>query len=113
MFYIVLYDSQQYNSSKACEKYVFPAVILLIGSSSKLTRRPRGGGQQANFYSEGLKAKWIHSALDIIHSLIEWKFECDRLLSPAASVCKSSLLNEDAMSMLKPFMLLFWGNVSY
>ena len=29
----------------------------LVGSSSKLTRRPRGGGQQANFYSEGLKAK--------------------------------------------------------
>ena len=31
----------------------------------------RRGGQQANFYSEGLKAKWIYSALDIIHSLIE------------------------------------------
>ena len=29
----------------------------LLGSLSKLTRRPRGGGQQANFYSEGLKAK--------------------------------------------------------
>ena len=28
-----------------------------LGSLSKLTRRPRGGGQQANFYSKGLKAK--------------------------------------------------------
>ena len=67
--------------------------LLKIGSLSKLTRRPRGGGQQVNFYSEGPKAKWIHSALDIIHSLIEWKFECDRLLSAAASVCLSSLKN--------------------
>ena len=30
---------------------------LILGTLSKLTRRPRGGGQQANFYSEGLKAK--------------------------------------------------------
>ena len=45
---------------------------FLIGSLSKQTRRPRGGGQQENFYSEGLKAKWIQSAADIIHSLI-WK----------------------------------------
>ena len=29
----------------------------LVGTLSKLTRRPRGSGQQANFYSEGLKAK--------------------------------------------------------
>ena len=66
--------------------------IKPIGSLSKLTRRPRGGGQQANFYSKGLKAKWIQSALDTIHSLIEWRFECDHLLSAAASVCLSSLI---------------------
>ena len=28
-----------------------------LGSLSKLTRRLRGGGQQANFYSEGLEVK--------------------------------------------------------
>ena len=55
-------------------------------------RRPRGGGQQANFCSEGLVVKSIQSALDIIHSLIEWRFESDRLLSAAASVCLSSLM---------------------
>ena len=65
---------------------------MTFGSLSKLTRRSRGGGREANFYSEGLKAKWIHSARDIIHSLIERKFKCDRLLSAAASVCLSSLL---------------------
>ena len=31
--------------------------IIEIGSLSKLTWRPRGGGQHANFYSEELKAK--------------------------------------------------------
>ena len=31
--------------------------FTILGSLSKLTRRPRGGGQQANFYSERLVAK--------------------------------------------------------
>ena len=49
---------------------------MTIRTLNKLARRPRGGGEQANFHSEGLKAKRIHSALDVIHSLIEWRFEC-------------------------------------
>ena len=32
--------------------------------------------------------------VDIIHSLIEWRFECDRLLSAATSVCLSSLTSK-------------------
>ena len=47
---------------------VTPARVSSLGTLSKLTRRPRGGGQQANFHSEGLKAKLIHSATDINHS---------------------------------------------
>ena len=31
--------------------------LMILGSLSKPTGWPRGGGQQANFYSEGLKAK--------------------------------------------------------
>ena len=30
---------------------------LTIGTLSELTRRPKGGDQQANFYSKGLKVK--------------------------------------------------------
>ena len=41
----------------------------------------------SKFCSEGLKAKWVQSALDIIHSLIEWRFECDHLLLAVLSVC--------------------------
>ena len=48
----------------------------------------------SKFYLEGLMAKWIQSALDIIHPLIEWRFEFDRLLSAAASVCLRSLLSQ-------------------
>ena len=32
-------------------------LMLLLETLSKLRRRPRGGGQQANFHSEGLKTK--------------------------------------------------------
>ena len=77
-----------------------PEIKLIIRSLSKLTRRPIGGGQQANFYL-GLKTKWIHSALDIIHSLIEWRFECDRLLLAAASVCLSSLILAVRLTLLE------------
>ena len=56
-----------------------------LGTLSKLTRRPRGGGQQEKIYSKALKAKWIQSALDINQSQIEWRSECDRLLSAAAA----------------------------
>ena len=46
----------------------------------------------SKFLFRKTRGQVIHSALDMIHPLTEWRFECDHLLSAAASVCLSSLL---------------------
>ena len=51
-----------------CFKFLFVHGLGPTATLNKLTRQSWGGGHQANFYSEGLKAKWIHSALDMNHS---------------------------------------------
>ena len=40
-----------------CRNKWLTILMSISGTSTKLTRWPKGGSQQANFYSEGLKAK--------------------------------------------------------